>query len=236
MAANVAETFPRQEEKTDGAFLLGNGGWAWEHRPSSHGSDHIWGPHDRSRTGACSPGSVRTCHLTLRSMRRAEVRRPECCRGSMGCWSTAWRGSEDLMLAVEFGETRPAKPLTNLGPVWRAAAERWRPVPEGYMPVLIGRLIAHEELDRGGFAHAVVGVIAPAMHVKEPGFAKELALSIIADPARVDAGPPPRRGRRRRSRRGCTAPRPSDPAGLAIPGDVAGPVPVGRSDVPPSRR
>ena len=52
-----------------------------------------------------------------------------------------------------------------------------------YEPILMQRLVAvHEALADAGFAHALGGALALAVHVKEPRFTKDLDLNILADP------------------------------------------------------
>lgn len=52
-----------------------------------------------------------------------------------------------------------------------------------YQPVLLRRLVAvHDALDTAGFAHALGGALALAVHVKEPRFTKDIDLNILADP------------------------------------------------------
>ncbi|GAA3651915.1 hypothetical protein GCM10022237_09710 [Nocardioides ginsengisoli] len=51
-----------------------------------------------------------------------------------------------------------------------------------YEPLLMRRLVAvHDALDRAGFAHALGGALALAVHVKEPRFTKDIDLNILAD-------------------------------------------------------
>lgn len=56
-------------------------------------------------------------------------------------------------------------------------------MPERGTPLLLGRLQAvHRALDAAGFAHAVGGAIALAVHVREPRFTADIDLNVIADP------------------------------------------------------
>lgn len=53
-----------------------------------------------------------------------------------------------------------------------------------YEPLLMRRLVAvHEALTQAGFAYALGGALALAVHAREPRFTKDIDLNILADPA-----------------------------------------------------